>query len=170
MNALARTLAVLALAAVTPVLLAADPDDQHKAAASGVEALSPSLRAALVAEMQALQGGMMSVIPALVAGRFEEVAATAERIRDSYIMKQSLEPAQLEELHTALPADFRAMDARFHEDAGMLAHVAEAKKPELVAFYYSRLLEACVACHAGYATAKFPELEIKDTPPESHRH
>lgn len=171
MNRLVRIVATLALAAVSPSLLAADPHPHGAdAAPDGVEALSPPLREALVAEMQAIQGGMMSVVPALVAGRYEEVSATAERIRDSYIMKQSLSPAQLEELHTALPADFQALDARFHEYAGMLAHVAESEQPELVAFYYARMMETCVACHSSHATAKFPELATKDPAAGGHGH
>lgn len=168
MHAPTRLLAALALVAATPVLLAADPHGHDGNAATGIEALSPPLREALVAEMQAIQGGMMSVVPALVAGRWDEVADTARRIRDSYIMKQSLTEAQLGELHDALPADFQALDARFHADAGMLAHAAEARKAELVAFYYSRMMETCVACHSRHATAKFPELAREAT--EDHGH
>jgi hypothetical protein len=152
----------LACALFGPVLLAApthSPQQGHaEPAEAGVEALSPPLREALVAEMQAVQAGMMSIIPALAAGHWKEVAAIAASIRDSYIMKQSLSPTQLEELHHALPVEFQALDAQFHAYAGMLSHAAEAGKPELMAFYHSRMLETCVACHADHARAKFPEL------------
>jgi hypothetical protein len=123
-----------------------------------VAALSQPLRDALSMEMQAVQAGMVGIIPALAAGNWEEIAAIGTRIRDSYIMRQSLTPAQLQELHETLPPDFQALDARFHEDAGMLIHVAEAKKPELVGYYVGRMMEACVACHSRHATDKFPAL------------
>ena len=147
----------------------AQDQDHAASAAHGVAALSPPLREALVAEMQAVQAGMMGVIPALAAGNWDEVAAIGKKIRDSYIMQQSLSSAQLEELHDALPPDFKARDAQFHQDAAMLIHVAEAKKPELVGFYVGRMMEACVACHARHAGEKFPALEGRAAA-DTHAH
>lgn len=156
-------------------LLACGPfaraDDEHHDAVppGGVESLSAPLREALSAEMAALQGGLMAVIPAVVSGHWDEVARIGKQMRDSYIMKQSLTEAQLEELHQALPPSFLELDARFHYLAGMLSHAAEAKKPELVGFYLGTLTETCITCHAQHAQAKFPAFSTGEASRE-HAH
>lgn len=146
-------------------------DAPHVTQAEGVEALSPPMRAALSQEMVALQNGMMSIVPAFVSGNWALVSETASKMAESHILRQALSAEQREELHRLLPARFLEMDAQFHELAGMLAHAADNRKPELAAFYYSRMLEACATCHARYATAKFPALAPTDaTKPHEHHH
>lgn len=162
------TFILAALLASGPFTQAAEPHDEAEPSA-GVEALSTPLREALGAEMAALQGGLMAVIPAIVAGHWDEVARIGQQMRDSYIMKQSLTEAQLDELHRALPASFLELDARFHYLAGMLSHAAEAKKPELVGFYLGTLTETCVNCHARHAKAKFPAFSTGEALP-GHAH
>ena len=168
-------------AALLACCMAAQAEDSHRhpapetaaapAAATGVEALSAPLREALSAEMLALQGGLMSVIPAVVAGQWDEVARIGAQMRDSYIMQQALTAEQRRELHDTLPASFLELDARFHYLAGMLNHVAEAKKPELVGYYLGAMTETCVTCHARYAQAKFPAFaEAAAIPVHDHRH
>ena len=49
---------------------------------------------------------------------------------------------------------------QFHYYAGMLAHVAENNKAELIGFYISKMSETCVACHSLYATRKFPSFKV----------
>jgi len=149
--------------------VAAQADDGHREAEQGVEALSAPLREALSTEMVALQNGLMTVMPAFVAGRWDEVAGIGRQMHDSYIMKQSLSAAQVEELHQAMPASFLELDARFHYLAGMLQHAAEAKKPELVGFYLGRLAETCVTCHALHARGKFPAY-AEPAAPDGHDH
>jgi hypothetical protein len=156
------------LLACGPFAQAADPHDEAEQPA-GVEALSAPLREALGAEMAALQGGLTAVIPAVVAGHWDEVTRIGRQMRDSYIMKQSLTEAQLEELHRTLPASFLELDARFHYLAGMLSHAAEAKKPELVGFYLGTLTETCVNCHAQHAQAKFPAFSTSEAS-RGHEH
>jgi hypothetical protein len=159
-------LPALLLAVCLPLLAAEEPG--HADAPDGVAGLSPELRAALGAEMAALQGGMQALVPAIVAGHWEEVADIGRQMRDSYIMKQSLSEAHLEELHGTLPASFLELDARFHYQAGMLAHVAEAKKPDLVAFYLGAMTETCVSCHSRHAGAKFPAFAPAEA--SGHHH
>lgn len=159
------------LACCLPAQAGEDPHDT--AAPAGVEALSTPLREALSAEMVALQGGLMAVIPATVAGHWEEVARIGGQMRDSYIMKQALTAEQLQELHDALPASFLELDARFHYLAGMLSHVAEAEKPELVGYYLGAMTETCVACHSRHAQGKFPafaEAEAEADEQPGHHH
>jgi hypothetical protein len=79
--------------------------EEHRHA-SGVEALPHDLRSLLSQEMQALQSGMMSIIPAYISGNWGEIETTAEKMKDSYILKQSLTESQVKELHSALPHEF----------------------------------------------------------------
>lgn len=146
------------LAALWVCCLPAIAADEHATAQHGVQALSPPLREALSAEMVALQNGLMTAIPAMVAGNWDEVARIGVQMRDSFIMKQALSEEQLEELHHALPASFLELDARFHYLAGMLSHAAEARKPELVGYYLGTLAETCINCHTRHARARFPAL------------
>ena len=134
--------------------------DEHEGrqGAAGVEMLSDDLRHLLSQEMQALQSGMMSIIPAYVSGNWGEIATTAGKMKNSYILKQSLTQAQVEELHSVLPHGFIKQDKRFHYLAGMLEHAARKEKSELVNFYFSEMTESCVSCHAAFATHKFPGL------------
>ncbi len=133
---------------------------------SGAEMLSHELRSLLSKEMQALQNGMMSIIPAYISGNWGEIEATAEKMASSYILKQSLTESQVKELHSVLPHEFVKKDQRFHYLAGMLKHAAKNKKPELINFYFSKMNESCVGCHAVFATHKFPAL----TPTKKGEH
>ncbi len=136
---------------------------------SGVETLSPELRELLTKEMQALQNGMMSVIPAYVSGNWREIESIAHKMKSSYILKQSLTKEQMHELHTSLPDSFIKLDQHFHYLSGMLEHAAKNKKTELVGFYFSKLSETCVSCHTQYATHKFPAFApVKKTDDHSH--
>lgn len=127
---------------------------QHQEA--GVEALSSELRGLLSEEMKALQNGMVSIIPSYVSGNWDEIATTAAKMQNSYILKQRLSKEQMEELHHALPPRFIEMDQNFHYLAGMLSHAAVMKKPELVNFYFSEMNQACQSCHSQFAQHKFP--------------
>lgn len=137
----------------------------------GVEALSPQLRQLLSEEMQALQTGMMSIIPAYVSGDWAQIAATAKKMKNSYIMKQQLSKNQAHELHSTLPAAFIEQDQHFHYLAGMLQHVAENKKPELIHFYFSEMNKACMACHKKFAQHRFTAFSTtKQTKEDHHGH
>lgn len=122
---------------------------------SSVESLSPELRKLLTREMQELQKGMMSLVPAYASGNWSEIEDIGTKIERSYILKQSITDAQKTELHNSLPGSFIKLDQQFHYFAGMLSHAAKNKKPELVGFYISKLSESCVSCHSQYATHKF---------------
>ncbi len=170
METLNRPMALLTIVAAASLAGAAEPSAQHHAPpAAGVESLSAPLREALSREMIALQNGMMQLVPALVAGHWDTVADIGKRMQASYIMKQALSEAQLDELHRSLPEAFQELDGNFHYLAGMLSHAAGSRKPELMSFYLGRMTETCVACHARYATAKFPALAAPEAE-QSHDH
>lgn len=141
--------------------------DKHQES-SGVEALSHELRDLLSEEMRALQGGMMSIIPAYISGNWVEIETTAGKIKNSYILKQKLTENQIKELHSVLPPEFIKQDQYFHYLAGMLEHAAKSKKPELINFYFSEMNESCVSCHSAFATHKFPALAAKKKDDHAH--
>ncbi len=136
---------------------------------SGVEALSDDLRDLLSQEMQALESGMISIIPAYNSGNWNEIESTAEKMNKSYIMKKNLTESQVKELHAVLPRAFIEKDQNFHYLAGMLEHAAKSRKAELINFYFSKMNESCVSCHAAFATHRFPALLLKEQK-EEHAH
>jgi hypothetical protein len=161
--------AVVLMLGISAPLSAAEHGPHHDAGHKSVENLSPELRALLRQEMQALQSGMVSAIPAFISGNLEEVEHIAHSMKNSYILKQSITKEQVHELHSSLPASFLKMDKEFHYLAGMLAHAANRKKLELVNFYFSELTESCVGCHSEHASHRFPGFSMKDSAPK-HDH
>ncbi|MCF6288179.1 MAG: hypothetical protein L3J53_02955 [Proteobacteria bacterium] len=148
---------------LTPTVVFGEKDHSHVelVAPSGVESLSQDLRDLLTKEMKFIQTGMMSIIPLYASGNWSEIEATAKKIKNSYILKQSLSDSQVKELHSSLPKEFIVKDNRFHYLAGMLEHAAKNKKPELVNFYFSEMNESCASCHSVFATHKFPNFKEK---------
>ena len=118
--------------------------------------------------MQALQSGMMSIIPAYISGNWNEIEITAGEMKSSYILKQNLTVGQVKELYSILPNEFTEKDQRFHYLASMLEYAAKNKKPELINFYFSEMNESCVSCHAVFATHKFPALASQKK--SAHKH
>ncbi|MBV1872385.1 MAG: hypothetical protein KUG83_07535 [Gammaproteobacteria bacterium] len=137
------------------------PAHENHAITSGVGLLSPGLRGLLVQEMQSLQDGMVSIIPAYHSGNWEEIEITARKMKNSYILKQELTKNQATELHSVLPHEFIKKDQQFHYLAGMLEHAAKSKKSELINFYFSEMNASCVGCHATFAIHRFPALAPK---------
>jgi len=158
------------LVLLVPMFGFAEEENKHERhhVKTGVERLSPNLRGLLSEEMKALQNGMMSVIPAYISGNWGEVEGIANKMKNSYILKQSLTESQVKELHATLPHAFIEKDQEFHYLAGMLGHAAKNKKPELVSFYFSRMNESCVSCHSQFATHKFPALRLEKEVKHTH--
>ncbi len=139
-----------------------------KAEGTAVLPLSPKLRVALVAEMVGVKAGVAELSGLIAMGEWEAAAQRAEHIRDSYIMKQKLSRAELEELEQSLPGDFVEMDSQFHRHADGLAHAALEHNYELEAFYFSKMMEGCGACHARYATDVFKGYKPADRTGAAH--
>ena len=146
-------------------------DEEHSAErqADNEIHLTSDLHRLLGEEMVAIENGMKDLVPAISSGKWEDVDSIAQKIRDSFIMKRKLTTAQKDELHRVLPSHFIEMDQDFHNSAGMLAHAAEMRNADVVNFYFFKLNNACVACHAKYATERFPGL-VKDKEGDSHQH
>lgn len=141
---------------------------QQPAASSDEIHLSQDLRTLLQAEMSEIAAASQSIVTAYVSGDWKAIQHISEQIRDSYVMKQSISDAQKQELQDKLPKRFKQLDLEFHARANKLGLAAAAEDPELVAFHYSRLLEACATCHAAYAKTRFPAFSSE--PPDAHHH
>lgn len=154
-----------------PLANAEDHSEGHSKGHSKVdiENLSEGIRVLLKKEMQAVELGMKDIVSANLAGDTKAISAIAMKIKESFILKQSLTKSQKHELHTKLPSDFIRQDKDFHYMAGMLAHAADMKKPELVNFYYSKLFEACSSCHKVHAQHRFSNFTLEDHS-RSHEH
>ncbi|MGA7748569.1 MAG: hypothetical protein WCA63_00315 [Gallionella sp.] len=139
-----------------------------KAEGAAVLPLSLKHRAALIAEMVGVKAGVAELSGLIAMGEWKAAAQQAERIRDSYIMKQKLTGEELEELERALPADFVEKDSQFHRHADGLAHAALKHDYELEVFYFSKVMEGCGACHARYATHVFEGFKPADHAEAAH--
>jgi len=169
-----NTLAVTALLAITCCVdyrhaYAEHPAAHQKTAVAAELQLSPDLAKLFKAEMSALEEGMKTLIPAIISGDWNAVAATGEQLRDSYILQQELTAELAAELHRALPPAFLELDQSFHHSADKLVHAAKTGNPEVVAFYFYKLTDTCMACHSKYAPHRFPGLAGTDSQ-EEHRH
>jgi len=174
----------LALLLVSPFVLAlalgvglaqhdhhADTPHTEKSAATTPDvaaSLSPRLRELLDKEMWQIDDGMGTLATGISLGDWKTVAETASKIRDSFILEQQLTVEDAEELNQKLPAPFLKLDGRFHETSGKLAHAAHNRDAELASFYYYRMLDSCVHCHAAFAPKRFPGLV--GSGPTEHKH
>ena len=120
--------------------------------------------------MVALQGAMLELVPAIVSGDTEAIARLAERMRAGYVLAQKRTDAEREGLERALPAAFLERDGEFHELAGGLADAAREHQAALVPFYFYKLTESCVGCHARYAGHRFPGYAQPPQATPAHAH
>jgi hypothetical protein len=146
----------------------AEPREHAEATSDPAEKLSPKLRALLNKEMALIADGMGELATAISMGEWSTVEKTATKIRDSFILKQQLGKEGAEELHAKLPEGFLRMDQQFHETSGRLAYVAEVQAADLAVFYYFRMLDDCVSCHAAYAPGRFPGLAAEKGSEHGH--
>lgn len=165
-----RTATGIVIAAVIAALSLVQAQDQvaPQTANAPVLPLSAKHRAALIAEMLGVKAGVAELSGSIAMGEWKATAQQAERIRDSYIMKQKLTSAELEELEHALPADFIDKDSEFHHHADGLAQAAAAHNYELEVFYYSKMMDGCGGCHTRYATHVFKGFESTNHTQAAH--
>jgi hypothetical protein len=130
--------------------------------------LDKDMQQLLQQEMKAIDQGVTALIPAIARGEWGQVAEIGRKIEQSYLLKQKLTPEQRHRLHKSLPPRFIQLDQAFHESAGMLAHGAEMRKPDIVNFYVYKLSTACVECHTEFAAEKFPGLVKEKTEGRHH--
>lgn len=138
--------ALAAIIALAPIGVAAEPVGPK---------LTDRLKELLADEMQQVAQATADISVAIAAGDHETVMTLGIKVRDSFILKQSLTDQDKKDLMGAVPPEFLAMDKRFHGLAGKMAHAAEAHDSELQAVYYAKMLETCVTCHSHFAADRF---------------
>jgi hypothetical protein len=122
--------------------------------------LTARLKDLLTKEMQQVAKATAQLALAIAAGDHASANELGIAVRDSFILKKSLTTQDKMDLMNAVPPAFIALDRRFHDLAGKLAHAAEMKDSELQGFYYSQMVETCVACHTKFASDRFPGLSM----------
>ena len=172
MNKIASKLALASLIVVQSFSINAEEDSHKSHAAPSKKQLElpADVKPLLTQEMQHIKQGMMDLIPLIASGQWNGIAEIAKKMQGSYIMKQQLTKEQMHALHTSLPPAFIALDQNFHRSAGMLAHVAEEKKSELVNFYFYKLTESCGQCHSQYAQQRFPAFADQGKAKDHAKH
>ena len=118
--------------------------------------LTDRLKKLLVSEMQQVAEATGKLALAIAVGDHATAKQLGIAVRDSFILKKSLTPQDKKDLMSAVSPEFVALDRRFHHLAGKLANAAEMKDIELQGFYYSKMVESCVACHTQFAHDRFP--------------
>jgi cytochrome c556 len=139
----------VAVLLLLPALAAAEP--------VGPE-LTPKLDRLLRQEMRAIDKAMTAIFSAIVTGDHGKVADQAQRIHDSFILKQNLTAADRSDLQRAVPKAFVELDQAFHADAGALAKAARARDAARELALFQDITRACLTCHSRYATDRFPGL------------
>lgn len=145
-----------------PVLIAAFALAAGSATAQEIKPISPNLTPKLQdmlrQEMLSIEDASKDILSALIAGEDGRVAELAQRIHDSFIMKQSMTPEDKQDLMAAAPKDFISRDQAFHALSAELAQAARDGDRSAQQQKFGRMIEACAACHAVYATDRFPGL------------
>ena len=132
--------------------------------ASGQEAgpispdLTSKLRDLLRQEMLSVEEASKDILSALIAGDDARVAQLAQQIHDSFILQQSLTQEDKQDLMAAVPEEFVARDRAFHALSADLAQAGRDGDRDAQHAEFGRMIEACTACHARYATDRFPML------------
>ncbi|WP_161958697.1 cytochrome c [Ferruginivarius sediminum] len=143
----AGTLLALALAVAAAHAGAAEPVGPK---------LPPKVRGLLLQEMNAVLAASHEIQDAIIQGQDGVVAEKAQAIYDSFILDQQMTDEDRQALRAAVPEAFVKRDQAFHELTGRLAQAARdgdgARQREL----FGDMIEACAACHARYATNRFP--------------
>lgn len=121
--------------------------------------LTPKLQGLLVQEMNAVLAASQEILGALVRGEDAVVAEKAQAVHDSFIMQQQMTEQDRKDLMQAVPQAFVERDRAFHQLTGELAGAARAGDRARQHDLFAHMVEACSACHARYATDRFPELK-----------
>ena len=117
--------------------------------------LTDRLKELLAAEMAQVGDATSALAHAIAIGDHATVVELGVKVRDSFILKQSLTPQDKKDLVSAVPKAFLMLDKRFHGMAGKMVAAAETKDTELQLFYYGQMLQACTQCHSGFASDRF---------------
>lgn len=120
--------------------------------------LTPMLQDLLRKEMLSIEVASKDILSAMIAGDHASVAGLAQNIHDSFILEQSMTPQDRKDLMAAVPEGFLTRDDALHEISAALAEAGRDGDRAAQHQEFGRMIEACSACHALYATDRFPML------------
>jgi plasmid stability protein len=120
--------------------------------------LTPKLQDLLQKEMLSVHEASREILTATIEGNDERVAELAQQIHDSFILRQSMTPEDKADLMAVAPDGFVKLDREFHEISAELAQAARDKDRARQHETYGHMIGACSACHAQYATDRFPNF------------
>ena len=130
--------------------------------------LTPRLKELVGEEMRQISAAMGAIWTGMVQGDHQKVAEQGMLVHNSFIMKRSLTKTDKKDLMAAVPPAFLKLDGKFHGLAKKLAEAATVHDSELEAYYFGRMTETCVACHATYTGDRFPGFGAR--PVTDHHH
>jgi hypothetical protein len=122
--------------------------------------LSPPVRELLRKEMVALQGAVGGLAGALAVGEWQAVQDTAAQAAAGFVIPQALTRPQRDELLKVLPDGYHRLDDAFHAEILGLARAARDRNSPQAAFYFGRMTETCMTCHARFAGERFPGFSL----------
>jgi hypothetical protein len=140
---------------------------QASDAVLATEALSPSIRALLISEMQALANAMARIHRAMVLGDHRTVAAEAKAVHDSFVLARELSESQRQEIRTKLPPAFVSADQAFHELSARLIEASSQEDVRLERLWFDEMTRACLDCHRTFAGKRFVGLTQGNGTPEA---
>lgn len=149
-----RTAALIAVL----VLASAAPAASDKETEPVGPKLPDKVRGLLVEEMIAVLGATQDITDALIRGEDGVVADRAQAIHDSFILQQEMTDSDRQALLEAVPEAFVKRDRAFHTLTGELAEAARAGDRVRQQELFGQVVDACVECHARYATNRFPDF------------
>ena len=120
--------------------------------------LTPKLRDLLRKEMLSVEDASKQILSALIAGDDARVADLAQQIHDSFILQQSMTPQDKQDLMSVVSKDFVTRDRAFHQLAASLAEAGRDGNRARQHEQFGQMIDACTACHALYASDRFPKL------------
>jgi len=141
--------AILLLAFATGLVVANQPSAEEPEAIA--ENLPPKLRKFLKKEMHLLAEAGRTMETALGEGDSKTVEDLAQRMHESFIMKQELTTMDLRELKAIVGDDFVMRDKAFHAMAKELSLAAKAGDTAEQELLFGKMVRACAACHTAYA-------------------
>lgn len=120
--------------------------------------LTPKLQDLLIQEMVAIHDASQNILTALISGEDARVAELAQQIHDSFILEQGMTGQDRQDLVSAVPPEFVQMDQELHALSEELAEAAREGNAASQLQLFGAMVEACAACHAMYATDRFPSF------------
>ncbi|MBD3225661.1 MAG: hypothetical protein GF313_13110 [Caldithrix sp.] len=109
-------------------------------------------------EMRQIEKGMKHLLTDLVRGRPNQAERMAQRIHNSFILKQQLSKQELKQLIKLLPDEFVRRDRIFHKQAKQLAEASKENNFQKSAKIYGQMVNGCVGCHSRFAAERFPKM------------